>query len=181
MNQPFRSPNNKPISVLITPSSGNTQATYKFDTQEDLQDRKVIAIEAYCGVVDLIYDPNNSGVLVMPQAVFAQAFLTLYTSAVSDSVPDSTGKTKKKTQEPGLFYDRIPLPSLRSVANQDTNLTPLPSGRDYIYQIRATELAFNKCKIEFPTPVAIGQTYAAVFTFHYLDKGVTGHELEKWL
>lgn len=172
----FRSPNSKPVSVIISPSSGTTKAFYQFPTQEDLQDRKIVAIEAYCGVVDIINDPNNASNLVIPQAVFANAFLTLYTSAVTDALPG-----KKKTQEPGLFYDRIPLASLRRVNNYDVAQTPLPSNSNGIFLIRATELAFNKCKVEFPTPVSISQSYGAVFTFHYLDKGVGPEELAKWL
>lgn len=166
----FISPNSLVISVLVEPSNGSTLAAYIFPTQQELQNRKIIAIESYVNT-DIDKDPMNPGVDVLTVPVFNRAFLTLYTSA--------TGQMSKVTgtggkQEPGLFYDKLPLCSLRRVQNITVGVTPQASYVKSIFRIRPTELAFNKCKVEFPTTIAIAGAMSAVFTFHYLDEGDDG-------
>ncbi len=163
----FISPNTKIISIPITPSGGSTPASTPIPTQQDLQDRKIIAIESYCSI-DIDFDPENSGVDVLTPALFSNCFLTLYTSAVKNKA------VKGDKQEPGLFYEKIPFPRMRCVQNNDTTLTPLVSNAFAPFLIRPTELAFNKCKIEFPTGITMGQKYSAVLMVHYLDLGDDG-------
>lgn len=162
----FISPNNKVVSVLINPSSNLTPGGVTFPTQQDLENRKIVAIEAY-SVRDIPFDPLNPGTPVLPDTAFVQAFLTLYTSAVNNKTNFSS------RQEPGLFYDKYPLVSMRRTQN-NVAAGSYPSFVQDIFLIRPTELAFNKCKIEFPNPVALATTASAVFVFHYLDKGDDG-------
>lgn len=164
----FISPNSLVVSVLLNPSGGNTLASTIFPTQQELQNRKIIAIETFCNL-DIQNDPLNPGIGVVPYAIFRNAFLTLYTS-----MPPTNPAAKPSMQQPGLFYDKVPFASLRRVQNNDTSLTPLPSFSRDIFRIRPTELAFNKCKIEFPTSVTQAAQYSAVFVFHYLDIDDTG-------
>lgn len=163
----FVSPNFKIISVPITPSSGSTPSSTIFPTQQDLQNRKIIAIETFCAL-DIDFDPENSGASVLSTVLFTNGFLTLYTSAIKSKT------SINKKQEPGLFYDKLPLVKLRNIQNNDTNLTPLPSNGFELFCIRPTELAFNKCKVEFPTGIAMPAAESAVFGFHYLDEGDDG-------
>jgi hypothetical protein len=155
------------VSVLVTPTAGSSPASAIFPTVQELQDRKVVAIEAYCGI-DITSDPNNPGIPVLDTTIFPLAFLTLYTSAVPNK------SFFNKFQESGDFYSKVALASMRRVNNNDTTLTPLPSFTNDIFMIRPTELAFNKCKVEFPTGVAMASPQSAVFLFHYLDKGDDG-------
>ncbi len=163
----FISPNAMGISVEITASNGSTPAVTPFPTQEDLQDCKIVAVEAF-SAVDMPYDPLNSGIPILSVPLFNACYLSIYTSAVKGNQPWN------KNQQPGLFYDYIPLNVMRPVINytgfiqQPSNMV---SGK---FLIRPTELAFNKCKIQFPTPVAMTSTYSAFFVFHYLDKGDDG-------
>ena len=174
MNLKFLSPNCLNISVPITPSNNMTQNSYIFPTQQELQNRRIVAIEAL-SAVDIATDPLNSGYTAMPTSVFNASFLSLYTS-IKSQVPGGTGR-----QQTGLFYDKIPMSVLRNVQNNDTSLSPLPSFSKEIFLIRPTELAFNKCKVEFPTAVAVSDKVSAVFTFHYLDEGDPGDEWMNFL
>lgn len=173
----FLSPNCKIISVLITPSNNATSSSYIFPTQQELQDRKIVAIEAYCGgtathnSADILNDPLNPAISVLSDLLFQNGFLTLYTSAVRNDTAFA------KHQESGLFYDKIPLCRLRPVQSGFVAQVPAAStARGSIFMIRPTELSFNKCKVEFPTPVAMDGQYSAVFVFHYLDKGDDGSQ-----
>ena len=163
----FVSPNAKTVSVLINPSGGNSVASTLFPTQQDLQDRKIVAIEAF-SVLDMSFDPLNSGQPVLSVPVFNAAFLTLYTSAVPNP---SYGNAN---QQAGDFYDKLPLSSMRRVQNYTTAVTQNSNLSSGLFLIRPTELAFNKCKVEFPTTVAMANSMSAVFVFHYLDKGDDG-------
>lgn len=171
MNNTFVSPNSLMLSVPITPSAGFTLSSSIFQPQQELQNRKIIAIEAYCDL-DIEFDPLNPNTPVLPYAAFRNAYLTLYTSLP----PVNAGSGG--LQQPGLFYDKIPLVSLRRVQNNDTALTPLPSFAQDIFRIRPTNLAFQKCKVEFPTPISLAEVSSAIFMFHYLDLGDSG---EKWM
>lgn len=155
------------VSVLINPSGGFSPASVTFPTQQDLENRKIVAISAY-SVDDMTNDPNNPGVATMTAAVFKQSFLTLYTAAVRNR------NVFTQHQEPGLFYDKIPLSQLRNVWNNDTATATRSSGSPNLFLIRPTEITFNKTKIEFPTPVAMANPMSAVLMFHYLDKGDDG-------
>lgn len=165
--QQFLSPNAKVLSVLITPSGATSTASTTFPTQQDLENRKIIAIQAYMDQ-DITNDPLNPSTVVMTSAVFSNAFLTLYTAAVRN---DSAFTAH---QQPGLFYDKIPFPQLRNVFNNNTSGAVTSSYSPTLFLIRPTELSFNKCKVEFPTPVAMASPMSAVFVFHYLDKGDDG-------
>jgi hypothetical protein len=164
----FLSPNVKAVSVLLTPSSNNTMASYTFPTQQDLENRKIVAIEAFCGGVDVLYDPLNSGVQVMGIDLFQSAFLTLYTAAVTNPLMNGG------QQQAGLFYDKIPLPRLRMVQNSYAQALPAPSNSGGPFIIRPTEISFTKSKVEFPTNVPLTTQKTATFLFHYLDLGDNG-------
>lgn len=171
MSALFISPNSLIVSVVLTPSSGNTLAATIFPTQQELQGRKIIAIETFADI-DIENDPLNPDTPVIDATIFKNAFLTLYTSMP----PTNAGSGG--TQQPGLFYDKIPFASLRRAQNNDTALTPLPSFAKDIFRIRPTELAFNKCKIEIPTPQTLSTPKSCVFVFHYLDLNDPG---TKWM
>lgn len=159
----FISPNCLNVSVKLTPSGGTTKESWTFPTQEELANRKIIAIETFSDV-DMTDDPENSGRFPPTTALFNKLFLTLYTSSVPAS--NDAGST----QQPGLFYDRIAFSSLRRVQNNDFNLSPIPSFSKEIFRIRPTFLVFTKCKVQCPgPPLAIADTFSGVFTFHYLD------------
>lgn len=169
--QPFPFYNSLPVSVIITPSNGNTLASYIFPSQQELFGKKIIAIESYCAI-DCSVDPNNAGYRPLPITIFRAAFLTLYTSVTADPAQAPS------TQQPGLFYDRTPFPSLRRLSNYGADsegvfASGINSG---MFQIRPSFLAFNKCKVEFPTPIDISAQglISAVFTFYYLDDGDDG-------
>lgn len=171
----FISPNSKVIGVLLTPSGGTTSASYTFPTQQELQDRKIVAIEAYVGISasnagDILNDPTNPGIACLTPLLFQNAFLTLYTAAVKNQTVFA------RHQEAGLFYDKIPFASLRRVQNGFQVALPSASFVRSIFMIRPTELTFNKCKVEFPTPVVLAEVQSAVFVFHYLDKGDDGSQ-----
>lgn len=158
--------NTEIVSVELTPTGGNTNTSYKFPTPEELFDHLIVAVEVFADV-DMAFDPNNSGNTPPSTPIFNAAFLTLYTS----SVPAI--KDEASTQQPGLWYDKVPFSSMRRVQNNDITLTPLPSFSKDLFRIRPTFLVFNKCKVEFPTGVAIGNNVSAVVMFHYLDKNVS--------
>ena len=161
----FFSPNTKIISVQINPSGGNTPASVTFPTQEDLINRKIVSIECF-SVLEMPLDPLNPGVVNLSQPVFQGGFLTLYTSAVKN--PNNFSKD----QEPGLFYEKVPLVALRRI------FTPLAtSSQGSVYErfiIRPTEINFNKTKVEFPNTIAMANPMSAIFMFTYLDMGDDG-------
>lgn len=163
----FISPNAKTLSVLITPSGGNSVASTTFPTQQDLENRKIVAVEAF-SANDMTYDPLNSGTPILTTPVFNAAFLTLYVSAVKN--PNNFSRF----QQPGLFYDKIPFSSLRRVQNYTTGTAQNSNLTSGIFMIRPTEMSFNKCKVELPTTVAMANEMSAVFVFHYLDIGDDG-------
>lgn len=170
----FLSPNSKLISVLVTPSNNTTQASYTFPSQQDLQDRKIVAIEAFTSGTDahngadILNDPLNPGNLCLTDLLFQNCFLTLYTSAVRNV-------SFTEHQDAGLFYDKIPLSRLRPVQSGFVGQTPAAStSRGAIFMIRPTEIAWTKSKVEFPTTVALTASQSAVFMVHYLDKGDDG-------
>jgi hypothetical protein len=161
MGLKFIAPNTKSISVKITASGGFTAASYEFPTQQDLQNRKIIAIESFCDL-DFTFDPNNSAVRTLPVLLFNQAFLSVYNSAVRN--PNMAART----QQAGLFYDKIPLCKMRTMNNYIGAIGG-PSNANDIFIIRPTEINWNKTKVEFPTPVAFTGTYYATFVVSYLD------------
>jgi hypothetical protein len=163
MTNYFISPNTLTFSVLMNPSNSLTQAAYPFPTIEDLLNRKIIGIEVFCDI-DVPFDPNNSGVPVVDVNMFKGAFLTLYTSSnPGTNVPGST-------QQPGLFYDKLPFSSLRRVRNANTSV----SYSDELFLIRPTFLVLNKSKVEFPTPVTLTSPQSALVQVHYLDENDMG-------
>jgi hypothetical protein len=167
MSFSFISPNFKMVTVLINPSNGNTPASQIFQPEQELQDRKIIAIESFTNA-DVAFDPLNTGTPIMPIASAQYWFLTLYTSGVKNQLMFS------QKQEAGLFYDKIPYGKLRAVSANDTAATGSSFSRNGLFIIRPTELAFNKCKVEAPTSAAQGAAYSACFGFHYLDKDDDG-------
>lgn len=156
----FVAPNSLAIECVITPSGGFTKTLNPFSNQQQLVNKKVIAIETYYNI-DIANSPVTSGNPIIGQDLFVGAYLSLYTSTMKD-------------QRPGLFYDLIPFPSLRRVQNNDTAATPLGSFSTDLFRIRPTELSWEKCSVVFPTAIAAGRVFSAVFNVYYLDEGDAG-------
>lgn len=159
MNAIYMAPNTLMVSVPLQASGGFTQAGYIFPTQQQLFNHRIVSVEAFSSL-DIASDPNNSGYTAMPPSVFKNAFLTLYSSTQD---PDTT-------QQPGLWYDKIPMCKMRMARNGDTEL----SYANGPFIIRPTQMSFNKCKVEFPTTTALADNVSAVFLFTYLDIGDKG-------
>jgi hypothetical protein len=163
----FITPNSLLVECIIAPSGGTTQQKNPFGTQMELQNRKIIAIEAFSNQ-DMINSPISSGNAVIPPYVFKGSVLTLYTSSIFDGV------TKKLIRPEGLYYDQMPLSVLRRVHNYSANDMSVTSGGSDVFRIRPTEIAWTKSYVSIPVAIGIGQTYSALFLVHYLDEGDTG-------
>jgi hypothetical protein len=173
----FVSPNSMAISVQLNTSSGITQSSTKFPTQDVLINRRIVAIESFCST-DAIYDPLNSGYVPMPPDVFNASYLTLYRS-------NNTGENKARkvaleargivtSKEPGLYYDMLPMFKTRTANNNYSGLNPQASFVNDIFIISPTCLNWQKCTVNFPTNVACASNVSACFYVHYLDEGDDG-------
>ena len=158
----FISPNSKLIEVIVTPSSGSTLSKYNFGTEQDLQGKKIVAIEAFSDQ-DMIGSPISGGTSLIPIGVFKVSWLTLYRA----SVPAKDGYP---AQNEGLYYDQVPLPRLRNVNNyvNDTNLAT--SSSNTLFRIMPAEMSWTKCYITCQPTASISSTYSAVFLVHYLNE-----------
>lgn len=161
MLQTFIAPNSLLIECIIKSSNGNTVVSNPFGTQEQLFNRKVVAIEAFCDL-DCLQSPISSGTNVIPATLFNTAYLSLYSAAASETS--------------GLIYNQVPLCSMRRVQNQFTNAVAItPSYTRDLFRIKPTEITWSQksfVTIGGSWPSAV--TYVALFQIYYLDEGDAG-------
>ena len=152
------------IECIITPSSGTTQQKNPFGTQQQLQNRKIIAIETFSNQ-DTVNSPITTANPVIPATVFQAAFLTMYTAAIEAN--PSKGISK---QAEGLYFDQLPLSMFRRMTNANTVPGSVTSGASgNLFRIRPTEMSWTKCYVSIPVPVTIAQPYSMLLLVHYLD------------
>ena len=162
----FVSPNTLLIECIIQPSGGSTQQKNPFGTQMQLQNRKIIGIETLSNQ-DVTNSPISTGNPVITSPIFKGAFLTLYTTSINQN--------GKLVRPEGLWYDQIPLSVLRRVHNYDVTAAAVTSGGSDVFRLRPTEIAWTKCYVSIPAPIAIGASaMSALFLVHYLDEGDPG-------
>lgn len=180
----FISPNTLTIECIIKASGGTTQYNNPFGTQQQLQNRKVVAIETY-SAQDVRFSPISTANPNLPQIIFNNAFLRLYTASLFGPVLDPiTGKmvmdpvTKKPQMQlerpEGLYYDLLPLPRIRILNNYDTTIGNVTSSSNTIFRMRPTEVSWTKSSVIIPNPASQAVDYSAIFTIHYLDEGDDG-------
>lgn len=150
----FFAPQSIMIEVILTPSGGNTVASTPFKEQQQLLNRPIIGIEAFCAV-DMTYSPLSSGVPVIPVALFNAAFLNIQ-------------RAPSKISDAGLWYKYIPLTRLRNVKNDYTGLNPSPSSAQGVFLVKPMQFQWPDSNISFPTPVSQGAVYSVPLLVHYL-------------
>lgn len=165
----YVTPNIQLLECPIIPSGGTTQQKNPFGTQQQLQNRKIIAIETFSSQ-DVQNSPITTANPVIPPAVFNNAFLTLYTAAIP------AGANGQGKQAEGLYFDQLPMSMFRRMYNNDTTSSAVTSGGGELFRIRPTEMSWTKCYISIPTPVPIAQTYSMLLLVHYLDINDPGTE-----
>lgn len=157
-NPRFISPNATMIEVIITANGGNTPSSTPFADQQQLVNRPIVAIEAFCDT-DMAFSPFNAGVPVIPAAALKSAFLNVQRSGKLST----TGKD-------GLYYRYIPLTRLRVMFNNDTALTPLASSARDLFQVNPMFFSWPDSAIMFPTSTSMGAsaTWSVPLLIHYL-------------
>lgn len=173
MNGHFIAPNSLLIECVLTPSNGTTQQKNPFATQMQLQNKRIIAIEAY-NPTDAAYSPISTGNPCIPQGIFPFAFLTLYTASLFN-VPAPGQKAVLERGE-GLWYDQLPLTSLRRNNNYYTGVFGgnQNSNTNSLFMMRPTEVSWTKSYVTIPNPQQLLQQVSALFTVYYLDEGDDG-------
>lgn len=154
-------PNSQLIECVISPSGGFTISKNPFGQEQQLQNRKIVALETFSNQ-DCLNSPISSGNLIVPPAIFKQSFLSLYTSAIWG-------------QREGLYYDQIPIGRLRTLQNMDATAADVTSGARDVFRVRPTEISWGqKSYITIPIPVTCAATYSVVLLVHYLDQDDPG-------
>lgn len=156
------------LECPINPSGGFTQGKNPFATQQQLQNRKIIAFETFSNQ-DVLNSPITPANPVIPASVFQGAFLTLYTAAIP-----ATSTSPKQAE--GLYFDQLPLSMFRRMYNANTNATAATSGGSRLFMIRPTEMSWTKCYISIPTSLPLSQVSSALLLVHYLDINDDGKE-----
>jgi hypothetical protein len=164
----YVTPNVQMVECIINPSGGLTQQKNPFGTQQQLQNRKVIAIETFSNQ-DMANSPITTANPVIPQAVFLASFLTMYTAAI----PAMQGHPK---QAEGLYFDQLPLCMFRRVFNANTTPGSVTSGGNTLFRIRPTEMSWTKCYVSIPNATALSQACSMILLVHYLDINDPGTE-----
>lgn len=164
----YVTPNVQLIECIIAPSGGTTQQKNPFGTQQQLQNRKVIAIETFSNQ-DVTNSPITTANPVIPANVFQNSFLTMYTAAI----PPAHGIAEQKE---GLYFDQLPLSMFRRQYNADATPLNVTSGGGELFRIRPTEMSWTKTYVSIPTPIPISQAYSMLLLVHYLDINDQGKE-----
>lgn len=168
MHQNFRTPNFLMVSVPLTPDgSGNALSSYIFPPQQQLYNRKVVAIEMFSGD-DITVDPNNPGNIPLDAAGMKAANISFYTQRSGPPTPVD------EFQQAGVWFDKLPATRLRAMNNFNAQITPTTSWGPGIFIIRPTEISWEKSSINFASNFAVGSNSSAVFGIHYLDPGDNG-------
>ena len=157
------------VECIINASGGNTQQKNPFGTQQQLQNRKIIAIETFNNQ-DVTNSPITTSNPVIPFNIFQASFLTMYTAAI----PAGAGKPG---QAEGLYFDQLPLCMFRRQFNANNLASAAGSGGGELFRIRPTEMSWTKCYVSIPTPVSMGSatSYSMLLLVHYLDINDDGH------
>ena len=150
------------IEVIISPSSGNTVAATPFLEQQQLLNRKVVAIETFCAE-DMAYSPLSSGVPIIPVALFNAGFMSIMRAG--DKGHGNEG------QRAGLWYKNMPLSSLRRVQNNYTGLNPSGSFSRELFRTKPMYFQWPDTTINFPTTQTQAATYSVPFLVHFLLEG----------
>lgn len=161
----FIPPNALTLECILKPSNGVTVTTNAFSTQEQLFNRRIIGISAYCDQ-DCTYSPISTANQVIPVDIFNNAYLRLYSPANS--------------VESGLIYDQIPLCAMRTVQNQfATGISPTASSSRSIFRIAPKIITWGqKSSVLIPNSLPLAAQVSALFTIYYLDYGDPGWEWE---
>lgn len=154
--RPFISPNAVMIEVLISPSSGFTAGSTPFSEQQQLLNRPIVAIEAFCAT-DIPFSALSANVPVIPVALFNAAFLQINRAGNKDS----TGKA-------GLYFKNLPLSMMRRVQNNYTGLNPSASFSQDLFRVKPMYFQWPDSQVFFPSPQAQSQIYSVPFLVHYL-------------
>ena len=157
----FVSPNCVMIEVLINPSSGQTVNNTPFTEQQQLLNRPIVAIEAFCQE-DFIFSPLSSNIQVIPASLFNLAFLQI----------NRTGNQMSKGKA-GLYYKNVPLCALRRTQNNSTNPTAGQSSSFVreLFRVNPMFIQWPDSQVCFPTPSGQTQIYSVPFLIHYLLEG----------
>jgi hypothetical protein len=182
MNQVFVSPNYLLVECIIQPSSGTTATKNPFGTEKQLQNKKVVAIETFCNQ-DVTNSPISTTNQVVPLSVFNSLFFSAYRSSTPMSkYHDGRVYTPKDrewnsinaeifpSQNEGLYYDQLPLASMRRVLNMNSTAGTAVSGSRELWRVKPAEFAWTKSYCTSSPAVAITQTYSALFGIHYLNE-----------
>lgn len=159
MSSFFVSPNAIMIEVLITPSGGNTVSMTPFNEQQQLLNRPIVAIQAFCNL-DMTYSPLSSGVPVIPVALFNAAFIEI-----------NRAGNKASSGKAGLYYKRIPLSAMRNMQNNYSGLNPSPSFSRDLFRVKPMYFQWPDSNIVFPTSIAQAAVYSVPLLIHYLLEG----------
>ena len=158
MNPRFISPNAVLIEVIVTANGGNTPNSTPFADQQQLVNRPIVAIEAFCDL-DIQFSPFNAGVPVIPRAALRAAFLNIQRS----------GKLSANGAD-GLYYKYIPLTRLRTNFALDATITPVPTSNPNLFQVKPMFFSWPDSAIVFPTTISMGliASWSVPLLVHYL-------------
>ena len=151
------------IEVIINPSGGATVAQTPFLEQQQLLNRPIVAIEAFCSQ-DFAYSPLSSGIAVVPPLIFNASFLQLMRAGEETA-------HGKEGQKAGLWYKNIPMPVLRRVQNGYTGATPSASFTRDLFRVKPMFLQWPDSLIVIPTSQTQAAPYSFPFLVHFLLKG----------
>lgn len=162
-------PNCMMIECILQPSSGSTKTQNPFGQQQQLNNKKIVAIETFSGQ-DCTYSPISTSNPVVTQSIFNVSFLTLYRASVP-AFHGSAGSFPASNE--GLYYDKIPLSRMRMVGNNDTTPTNVTSNnQSSMFRIKPAEMSWAKCFVfccqtAFPPNIP---AYSSIFMVHYLNQ-----------
>ena len=153
-------PNVIAVECQINASSGNTLSSNTFPTQEQLNGRTIVALQAFSNQ-DVSVSPI-SGLPIATPALWQGSFARFYTASIT--------RGGKQIRPAGLYLDQLPMSMLRTVTNQynavSANITS--ASRD-LFSIYPSTIDWTKSNVYIPAPVAISQTYAFLFMVYYLE------------
>lgn len=130
---------------LYVDANSTGQSRFTFPTMNNLQNKRVLFVEAY-SVEVITTSPTNK--TIIPVSVFKRSVLTLYTTAMD----------KQNIQQ-------IPF-SVLNVLNVPAGTTPFAQER---LLLNNPETDWNKCFIETGAPIGVGNV-SFLLGVYYVDK-----------
>lgn len=159
-NDQFISPNYLLIECPIGQNGTTTKQKYTFPTQQQLQDRLIVGIEAFSSQ-DITTSPISNTPVITP-AIFNNCFVRLYLA-----------QNNRYERQAGLQYDQVPLCRMRITENADSagvtaaaNLTAFSRVQ---FRMLPGEIDWTKSEVVIPNNVTISQTYSLLLGIHYLE------------